>query len=281
MDVTKPGSNPYPEDRATLNRYRESSKLVRTDGIVEKTARRSPRARTRTWTRRAPSTSGSWRTPSATPRCAAAACGDITRHARDRQPRRQVRRPQRPLRRAGPRGGHPGARRLRRARRGLRASSRAWARAATSRKAQHCRAEFYTASHGWVPVDPADVRKVMLEEPGGIPLSDPTCPAGAGEAVRPVGDELAGLQLRARREAAELAGGSGRLLHVSAGGDRGHAQGQPGSGHLQATRSPRASSESRPRRSRPAAPDAPAPPRGRRVFPLSRSPRIYATVIIP
>jgi transglutaminase-like putative cysteine protease len=31
-------------------------------------------------------------------------------------------------------------------------------------RAQHCRAEFYTASHGWVPVDPADVRKVILEE---------------------------------------------------------------------------------------------------------------------
>lgn len=34
-------------------------------------------------------------------------------------------------------------------------------------KAQHCRAEFYSASLGWVPVDPADVRKVMLEEPPG------------------------------------------------------------------------------------------------------------------
>ena len=31
-------------------------------------------------------------------------------------------------------------------------------------RAQHCRAEFYAASHGWVPVDPADVRKVILEE---------------------------------------------------------------------------------------------------------------------
>jgi transglutaminase-like putative cysteine protease len=34
-------------------------------------------------------------------------------------------------------------------------------------RAQHCRAEFYSASHGWVPVDPADVRKVVLEEPPG------------------------------------------------------------------------------------------------------------------
>jgi transglutaminase-like putative cysteine protease len=41
-------------------------------------------------------------------------------------------------------------------------------------RAQHCRAEFYLAGHGWVPVDPADVRKVVLEEkPGGLPLTDP------------------------------------------------------------------------------------------------------------
>ena len=41
-------------------------------------------------------------------------------------------------------------------------------------RAQHCRAEFYAAGLGWVPVDPADVRKVVLEEkPGGLPLTDP------------------------------------------------------------------------------------------------------------
>ena len=34
-------------------------------------------------------------------------------------------------------------------------------------KAQHCRAEVHLAGHGWVPVDPADVRKVVLEEPPG------------------------------------------------------------------------------------------------------------------
>jgi len=32
-------------------------------------------------------------------------------------------------------------------------------------KAQHCRAEVYLSGFGWVPVDPADVRKVVLEEP--------------------------------------------------------------------------------------------------------------------
>ena len=40
-------------------------------------------------------------------------------------------------------------------------------------KAQHCRAQFYSAEHGWVPVDPADVRKVILEESGGKKIDDP------------------------------------------------------------------------------------------------------------
>ena len=41
-------------------------------------------------------------------------------------------------------------------------------------KAQHCRAEVYLEAHGWIAVDPADVRKVMLEEPpGNRPASDP------------------------------------------------------------------------------------------------------------
>jgi len=34
-------------------------------------------------------------------------------------------------------------------------------------KAQHCRAEVYLGDYGWLPVDPADVRKVVLEEPPG------------------------------------------------------------------------------------------------------------------
>lgn len=40
--------------------------------------------------------------------------------------------------------------------------------------AQHCRAEVHLAGRGWVAVDPADVRKVVLEEqPGGaLPLDD-------------------------------------------------------------------------------------------------------------
>jgi transglutaminase-like putative cysteine protease len=41
-------------------------------------------------------------------------------------------------------------------------------------KAQHCRAEVFLVEFGWVPMDPADVRKVMLEEPpGNLDRADP------------------------------------------------------------------------------------------------------------
>ena len=41
-------------------------------------------------------------------------------------------------------------------------------------KAQHCRAEVFLSGFGWVPVDPADVRKVVLEEPpGNLAIGDP------------------------------------------------------------------------------------------------------------
>ncbi len=39
-------------------------------------------------------------------------------------------------------------------------------------RAQHCRAEFYAEGVGWVPVDPADVRKVVLEERPHLTLAD-------------------------------------------------------------------------------------------------------------
>ena len=39
-------------------------------------------------------------------------------------------------------------------------------------RAQHCRAEVWLAHFGWVPVDPADVRKVVLEEKPGLSLKD-------------------------------------------------------------------------------------------------------------
>ena len=40
-------------------------------------------------------------------------------------------------------------------------------------KSQHCRAEVFLTGYGWVPMDPADVRKVVLEEPpGNLALTD-------------------------------------------------------------------------------------------------------------
>jgi transglutaminase-like putative cysteine protease len=40
--------------------------------------------------------------------------------------------------------------------------------------AQHCRSEIYLTDIGWVPVDPADVRKVILEEPPkNLAIDDP------------------------------------------------------------------------------------------------------------
>ena len=44
-------------------------------------------------------------------------------------------------------------------------------------RAQHCRAEVFLTGYGWVPVDPADVRKVVLEERAQpTPLADPIVP---------------------------------------------------------------------------------------------------------
>jgi transglutaminase-like putative cysteine protease len=49
-------------------------------------------------------------------------------------------------------------------------------------RAQHCRAEVYLTGFGWVPVDPADVRKVVLEEPpGNLALADPKVVAARNE----------------------------------------------------------------------------------------------------
>ncbi len=45
-------------------------------------------------------------------------------------------------------------------------------------KAQHCRAEVFLIGFGWVPVDPADVRKVVLEEKSQpTTLADPVVPS--------------------------------------------------------------------------------------------------------
>ncbi len=58
---------------------------------------------------------------------------------------------------------------------GVRVAESAWfntlGKSGDVSKAQHCRAEYFSPRHGWVAVDPADVRKVVLEEK--LPLDDP------------------------------------------------------------------------------------------------------------
>jgi transglutaminase-like putative cysteine protease len=98
-------------------------------------------------------------------------------------------------------------------------------------KAQHCRAEFYLASHGWVPVDPADVRKVVLEERGGIPLDDPTT-----QRARLFGQrEMNWLAYNYAHDVKLLNSKEepvGFFMYLSARGDRRGAPGQPRSGYL-------------------------------------------------
>ena len=88
-------------------------------------------------------------------------------------------------------------------------------------KGQHCRVEVYLDRYGWVPVDPADVRKVVLEEPpGNRPVDD--------EMVKAARKRLFGsweMNWMAYNFAHDVAlpgskGAPDRLLHVSAGGIR-------------------------------------------------------------
>ncbi len=60
-------------------------------------------------------------------------------------------------------------------------------------KAQHCRAEVYLSGFGWFPTDPADVRKVVLEEPPGKLALDDSKVRRPGGPVRRLGGQLAGL----------------------------------------------------------------------------------------
>ncbi|MGH7398473.1 MAG: transglutaminase-like domain-containing protein [Candidatus Rokuibacteriota bacterium] len=172
VDVTKPGANAAPEGRATLTRYRESTRLIRTDGIVKKTSQQITKGIDRDedkaraiyeWvvdnTFRDPKVRGCGvgdiramlETGNLSGKCADLNALFVGLARAAGVPARDVY--------------------------GVRAADSAefkcLGKSGDISKAQHCRAEFYSASHGWIPVDPADVRKVVLEERGGIPLDDP------------------------------------------------------------------------------------------------------------
>jgi transglutaminase-like putative cysteine protease len=173
VDVTKPGMNPSPEDRATLHRYREGSRLVRTDGIVKKTSQRITKGADRDVDKARAIYEWIVENTFRDPTVRGCGVGDI-----------------RAMLETGNLGGKCAdlnalfvglaraagipARDVYGVRAADSAEFRCLGKSGDISKAQHCRAEFYTASHGWVPVDPADVRKVVLEEPpGNLALTDP------------------------------------------------------------------------------------------------------------
>ncbi len=95
--------------------------------------------------------------------------------------------------------------------------------------AQHCRAEVYLNGYGWLPVDPADVRKVVLEEnlPGAqLALDDPKVKRARAKLFGAMGNELAALQLFTRCKVAAIARAGNRLPDVSARRNRQRAQRQ-------------------------------------------------------
>ncbi len=173
VDPKAAAANAAPEDRATLARYLEPTELIRTDGIVESTAReitkdaRTDLEKTRAlyeWivenTFRDPKVRGCGLGDIATmleTRNLGGKCADL--NALFVGFSRALGIPARDVY-------------------GIRvadsAEFKSLGKSGDVTKAQHCRAEFYSAQHGWVPVDPADVRKVVLEEkPGGLTLADP------------------------------------------------------------------------------------------------------------
>jgi len=173
VDVSRPGSNAAPEDRATLNKYRDSTRLIRTDGIVKKTSQQITKGIDSDVEKARAIYEWIVENTFRDPKVRGCGVGDI-----------------RAMLETGNLGGKCAdlnalfvglaraagipARDVYGVRVADSAEFKCLGKSGDITKAQHCRAEFYSAGLGWVPVDPADVRKVVLEERGGIPLDDPT-----------------------------------------------------------------------------------------------------------
>ena len=173
VDVTKPGLNPSSEDRATLNRYRESSRLIRTDGIVKKTSQQITKGMDRDVDKARAIYEWIVDHTFRDPKVRGCGVGDIRAMLETGNLGGKCADLNALFVGLARAGGIP-ARDVYGVRAADSSEFKSLGKAGDITKAQHCRAEFYTASHGWVPVDPADVRKVALEERGGIPLDDPT-----------------------------------------------------------------------------------------------------------
>jgi len=173
VDVDKPGPNAAPEARAALATYRESTRLIRTDGIVRKTSQQITKGIEGDVDKARAIYEWIVENTFRDPKVKGCGVGDI-----------------RAMLESGNLGGKCAdlnalfvglaraaglpARDVYGIRVADSAEFKCLGKSGDVTKAQHCRAEFYTPSLGWVPVDPADVRKVVLEERGGIPLDDPT-----------------------------------------------------------------------------------------------------------
>jgi transglutaminase-like putative cysteine protease len=173
VDLSKPG-NPSPEDKAVLAKYTHASELLPTDGIVKKTADEIVKGKRGNVEKAAAIYEWIVDNTYRDPKTRGCGTGDIKFMLENNA--------------MGGKCADLNALFVALARaEGIPARDVYGIRVAPSKlgykslgpalgnitKAQHCRAEFYDAAFGWVPVDPADVRKVMLEEDGGKKIDDP------------------------------------------------------------------------------------------------------------
>jgi transglutaminase-like putative cysteine protease len=170
-DLSAPGSS-APEDKATLQKYLSGTKFITTDGIVRKTAREITKSSGTDIEKSRAIYEWIVENTFRDPKVRGCGLGDI-----------------KALLETGNLGGKCAdlnalfvgmarsvgvpARDIYGVRVADSAEYKSLGKAGDITKAQHCRAEFYASGYGWVAVDPADVRKLVLEENGGTPLSDP------------------------------------------------------------------------------------------------------------
>ncbi|HWN56023.1 MAG TPA: transglutaminase domain-containing protein, partial [Methylomirabilota bacterium] len=156
VDLAAPG-NPSPEDKAVLKKYLSSTKFIATDGIVRKTAREITKTASTDVDKAKALYEWIVDNTFRDPKVRGCGLGDI-----------------KAMLETGNLGGKCAdlnalfvgmarsvgipARDIYGVRVADSAEYKSLGRSGDITKAQHCRAEFYSASHGWVPVDPADVR---------------------------------------------------------------------------------------------------------------------------
>src|SRR5215831_8496167 len=150
VDLSRPG-NPAPEEKSVLRKYTSGTKFIPTDGIVRKQALEVSRG----------------------------ASTDVEKAFRDPKVRGCGLGDIKALLQTGYLGGKCAdlnalfvgmvrslgvpARDLYGVRVTESADYKSLGRSGDISKGQHCRAEFYATGYGWLPVDPADVRKLVLE----------------------------------------------------------------------------------------------------------------------